>query len=218
MPLALLAVTALPSGFPLAAGSTPGASAGLSIYTCVDAAGRRHTSDRPIPECADRPMRELRSDGAIKREIEAPLTRAQREERERAQAAARVQEMRKRQQLARDRALLRTYPTLDDLYAMRDRQMAELQALVEKNYARMIELHKALTQAQARAASYTDKAAPESLKQQMARLASEILAEDALAKSRQKEQALIHEKFEGDAERLRELLEKQAELERTTPG
>ncbi|MEZ5738722.1 MAG: hypothetical protein R3E68_04125 [Burkholderiaceae bacterium] len=43
-----------------------------SIFTCIDDQGRRLTSDRPIDACANRPMRELRLDGAIKRDIPPP--------------------------------------------------------------------------------------------------------------------------------------------------
>ena len=44
----------------------PGKSAG-GIYTCVDAYGRRITSDRPIPECMDREQRQLSSSGVSRR-------------------------------------------------------------------------------------------------------------------------------------------------------
>ena len=44
------------------------------LYVCTDARGRTLTSDRPPPECADRPVRELRSDGSVRRVIEPPLS------------------------------------------------------------------------------------------------------------------------------------------------
>ena len=37
------------------------------IYTCVDANGRKHTSDRLIPECALRDQRVLNPDGSVRR-------------------------------------------------------------------------------------------------------------------------------------------------------
>ena len=40
-----------------------------AIFTCVDAQGRRITSDRPIAACMDREQRELSSSGSVKRVI-----------------------------------------------------------------------------------------------------------------------------------------------------
>ncbi|MEZ5660116.1 MAG: DUF4124 domain-containing protein [Burkholderiaceae bacterium] len=212
----LIALAAL-LAFGPAQGQYPGADEkrkGPSIYTCVDAQGHRHTSDRPIEACAKQAMRELRSDGATKREIPAPLTRAQREAKAAQAAADRVREMRERQQRARDQALLRAYPTLADLHTMRDRRIAELQERIEENYARMVELHETLQATQREIASHPAGKAPEELKIRVARLASEILAEDALVKSRQREQGVVRERFGEDAARLQKLLKMQAEADR----
>jgi Domain of unknown function (DUF4124) len=52
------------------------------IYTCVDAKGKKRTSDRPIPECSDREQRVLNKDGTLKR-VELPaLTPNERAEQE----------------------------------------------------------------------------------------------------------------------------------------
>jgi len=44
-------------------------SAYAQLYVCTDARGRTLTSDRLPAECADRPIRELRSDGSVRRVI-----------------------------------------------------------------------------------------------------------------------------------------------------
>ena len=57
-----------------------------SIFTCVDAHGRKFTSDRPIVECLDREQRELNQNGTVRRIIGPSLTASERaavEERER---------------------------------------------------------------------------------------------------------------------------------------
>jgi hypothetical protein len=48
------------------------------IYTCVDAKGRRITSDRPIIECIDREQRELSPSGTVRRKIGPSLTAMER--------------------------------------------------------------------------------------------------------------------------------------------
>ena len=80
------------------------------IYTCVDAKGRKITSDRPIAECMDRVQKEITPTGTVKRVL-MPLPSAQEqaalEEKEK-------QDLEERQKVAkeklRDRALLKRYP------------------------------------------------------------------------------------------------------------
>jgi len=49
-------------------GALLGVSASAAdVYSCVDANGRPRSSDRPIPECADREQRVIGPSGTIKR-------------------------------------------------------------------------------------------------------------------------------------------------------
>lgn len=45
-------------------GGAPAQAQSSGIYTCIDAQGKRHTADRPIPECLDREQRLLNRDGS----------------------------------------------------------------------------------------------------------------------------------------------------------
>ena len=44
------------------------------IYTCVDAKGRKITSDRPIADCIDREQVELNPSGTVRRKVGPTLT------------------------------------------------------------------------------------------------------------------------------------------------
>ena len=189
-----------------------------SIYSCTDARGRTLTSDRPIPECATLPMRELRTDGALRRQIDPPLNRAQREARARAEIEARARAMIERQEAARDRALLMAYPTMVALEDTRDRQIAEVQAQIDLAYERMVKLHEQLQAVQARVRTFASGQAPESLQLQVTRLAGNILSEDALVKARLNEQEQIRQRFGDDAARLKVLLERQEVADRMANG
>ena len=84
---------------------------GQSIYSCVDANGRKLTSDRPIPECIDRTQRELSPQGTTRRIVGPTLTekeRAVQEEKEKAIAEQRAFALEEKR---RDRALLSRYPS-----------------------------------------------------------------------------------------------------------
>ena len=48
------------------------------IYTCVDAKGRKITSDRPIAECMDRAQKEITPAGTVKRVLTPPPTAQER--------------------------------------------------------------------------------------------------------------------------------------------
>jgi Domain of unknown function (DUF4124) len=52
------------------------------IYTCVDASGKKLTSDRPIVECNAREQRVLNGDGSVRRILPPTMTADERSEAE----------------------------------------------------------------------------------------------------------------------------------------
>ena len=99
----------------LAAGSTfavllTGHVMAQGIYTCVDAKGRKITSDRPIAECMDRAQKEISPAGTVKRVLVPPPTaqeKAALEEKEKKDAEDRIKAAEEKR---RNRALLERYP------------------------------------------------------------------------------------------------------------
>jgi hypothetical protein len=83
---------------------------GEGIYTCVDAKGRRLTSDRPIIECLDREQRELTPGGSVKRKIGPSLTADERAAEEEKKRLAAEEHNRQLDEKKRERALLTRYP------------------------------------------------------------------------------------------------------------
>ena len=92
------------------AGYSASASA-QSIYTCVDANGRKITADRPIAECADRTQRELNQTGTVRREIGPSLTAQEAAARDAKDKLAQEANARDVENKRRDRALLLRYPS-----------------------------------------------------------------------------------------------------------
>lgn len=87
-----------------------GSVAAQAIYTCVDAQGRRHTSDRLIPECTDREQKVFSRGGTVRKSVPAllsPLEEAAKAQKER-QAAE--EKLRQADERRADRALLARYP------------------------------------------------------------------------------------------------------------
>jgi hypothetical protein len=97
------------------------------IYTCVDANGRKLTSDRPIPACIDREQKILNPSGTVRGSVAPALTPqelAAQEEKEKLLAQERN---RKDEEKRRDRALLVRYPNR----AAHDEERAEALKQIE---------------------------------------------------------------------------------------
>ncbi|PUA18134.1 DUF4124 domain-containing protein [Glaciimonas sp. PCH181] len=130
------------------------------IYSCKDAAGRTISSDRPMPECADRVIRELSKTGVLKREIPAPLTPEQRrqsqlEKEKRRIAAAAIEEQRQQ-----DRALLARYRNESDIEASRRYYLGLSQDTIKRDQDWIADAEKQLKEAQAETEFYKNKKIP----------------------------------------------------------
>jgi len=117
--LAAAAVSALP------------VAARAQLYVCTTN-GRTLTGDLPPPECGNVEIRELNRDGSVKRVIEPPLTPEQKKARELESKQRRERETQAQEQLRRDRALLETYASEDEIETSRDRTLAQRQALIDR--------------------------------------------------------------------------------------
>lgn len=129
-----------------ALGAAASGACAQAIFTCVDAKGRKLTSDRPIAECADREQRELSQSGSTLRTVRPPMTQAERLAEEERTRKAEEEKSRQQEALRRDRALLTRYPNqathdreravaikrVDDTVVVAARRTAELQAQQKK--------------------------------------------------------------------------------------
>jgi hypothetical protein len=108
------------------------------IYTCVDAKGRKLTSDRPIPECIDREQKELNTSGTVRRTVKPVMTAEEQRIFDDKQKAEAEEKARIAEEKRKDRALLTRYPNR----ASHDRERAEALGQVDivmKAAARRIE-------------------------------------------------------------------------------
>jgi hypothetical protein len=97
-----------------------------NIYTCVDARGRKLTSDRPIPECNDREQRVLNPSGTVKTKVGPTLTAQEYAELESRQKLVQEEQARTSEEKRRDRALLIRYPSR----TVHDKERAEALAVI----------------------------------------------------------------------------------------
>jgi hypothetical protein len=115
-------------------------AAAQGIYTCVDAQGRKLTSDRPIPECNDREQKLLNPSGTVKQKIGPSLTAAERA----VQEAKEKQELEERNRISeerrRDKALLSRYPNRAAHDKERNEALAQISAVSKAATTRLAEL------------------------------------------------------------------------------
>jgi hypothetical protein len=101
-------------------------TAQAQIYMCKDANGRTLTSDRPIPECANRAVKELSKDGVVKREIPPPLTPEQIRQKKEAEEKKKAEEAAIAEQKRRDAAIMGAYQNEAQIEAERQRSVSQL--------------------------------------------------------------------------------------------
>lgn len=118
----------------------PGTAVAQGIYTCVDAKGRRITSDRPNIECLDRAQQEISSSGTIKRVLGPSLTAQERkvlEEKERLDAQERSRDAEEKR---RNRALMLRYPNRAVHDKERSLALAQVHQVIASAFQRMHDL------------------------------------------------------------------------------
>lgn len=121
------------------------------IFMCVDASGRTISSDRPIPECANRKMSELGNDGLVRREIAAPLTAEQQREKQLQEEKRKAEAAAAREQSRADRAMLARYRSEDDIAQARQRELDNVQEMMVREQAMLAEAENQLQAARAEA-------------------------------------------------------------------
>jgi hypothetical protein len=180
------------------------------MYICTSANGKRISSDRPPPECADRTIHVLRSDGTPYKDIEPPPTEQQRKERDEEQKHKIDEEEARRAQMRSDRSLLETYATLDEIEAARGRNIADQQKLIDRALERKSELQRERKRLDDEAEFYLKRDLPEGLKRAFAANNESMKLQDQLIANTRAEMERVNQRFDGFAGRFKELLERGA--------
>lgn len=195
------------------------APASANMYVCTAPGGRTITADRPPPECANVPIRELRPDGSVRRVIEPPLTAEQRQAR--AEQALREQRLQqaKRAQARQDIALLETYASEKDIEAARRAALASRQAMIDRSNRRLETFAAERRKLDEEAEFYVNRKVPLKLEHAIEANESLVEAERRLIAEMQADLARINKRFDAEAERYRELVNAGAKpLVRTSDG
>lgn len=185
-----------------------GAVLAQSIYTCVDARGRRLTSDRPIAECLDRTQHELNPSGSVRRELGPSLTAAERAEREARERQQAQQQARQQDALRRDRALLARYRDQAAHDRAREQALSHVEAAATAVQLRLAELDKERAALDRELEFYPGRPPeqlPAKLRQQLADHEARVATQRRFLDEQAAERRRINERYDEELARLREL-------------
>lgn len=203
MALLVLACVSVAPRQVLAQAQTPIAG----IYTCVDANGRKLTSDRPIPECLDREQKVLNPSGTVRARVGPNLTekeRAEIEARQKQEAEARALQLEEKR---RERALLNRYPTRvahDRERAAAFGQVAAVAQAAQKRIDELLVDRRKLDQEMEFYVKDPSKAPP-SLRRQLEEIEQGVQAQKRFISEREIELQRISARFDEELERLKPL-------------
>ncbi len=177
------------------------------IYTCIDANGRKLTSDRKIPECWDREQKILNPSGTVKAVVKPPLsaqaqqTLADKMHAEQ-QARARLLETKRR-----DQALLQRYPHAALHQSARTQALAQLQQSQHASTVQLLDLRNEHLKLQDEMAFYASNPAqaPLALRQKLDAVTQAMAAATKELAAKDAELTRINTRFDEELQRLQPL-------------
>lgn len=177
------------------------------IFTCVDAKGRRLTSDRPIVECIDREQRELTPGGILRRKIGPSLTADERAAEEEKLRQTVEERNRLAEEKRRDRALLTRYPDKASHDKERNTALAQADALIATANQHAQELIKERKRLDLELEFFRNDPSkvPPRLKRQIEENADSIEAQKRFVLAHEEEKKRINARFDEELVKLQHL-------------
>ncbi len=181
-------------------------SAQAQLYVCTDAKGRTYSGDKPPVECADRQVRELRSDGSVRRVIEPPLTPEQKAARAAEEKRQKEEAERQRENMRKDLALLDAYANEQEIEETRNRALASRIAIIERAKKRIEDHAKDRKKIDQEAEFYAKREVPEKIKRSYQLNDSLVRSEEKIIADAKADMDRVNERFDNDLRRFRELI------------
>jgi Domain of unknown function (DUF4124) len=189
----------------LMGGLSAGALAASGIYVCVDAHGKRITSDRPIPECLDREQRLLNKDGSQRGVVGPRVTAREKAEREEAEHQRALAEQAHKDAVRRDRNLMGRYPTEAVHNKARQAALDDVNKAMASSQKRIAELKKERKALDADAEFYKGRTLPFKLKASIDGNQASQQAQQDIVENHEAEKVRITALFDTELARLRKL-------------
>jgi len=195
-----------------AAACATSSAAAQKLYRWVDENGVVHYGDRIPPQYVDRHREVLNESGVAIGYEEGALSPEEKARLERERAAAAAAEAAKAEIARRDRMLLETYLSVEDIVALRDNRLEMLEAKITVTEHYIGELEDRLARLEKSAQRYKPFSDREDAPELPPDLAAEIESTKSsiesyreMIRQTREEQARLKEQFDSDIERFKEL-------------
>jgi ATPase subunit of ABC transporter with duplicated ATPase domains len=180
-------------------------TSGAQIYSCIDANGKRLTSDRPIVECNAREQRVLNADGSVKRLQAPPMTADERAEAEAREAAAASDRARQQEAIRRDRNLLARFPNEAAHRKAREQALEDVRKALRLSEQRLSTLTTERKPLKDESEFYVGKPLPLKLKLAIDANDASVDAQNSLAQNQRLEIVRVDKLYDAELERLKKL-------------
>ncbi len=188
---------------PLVAGVAWAAPA--PIYSCIDANGKKLTSDRPIAECANRDQKILNADGSVRKIVPPTPTADESAEAELAARRAAAERSTQQDAVRRDRNLMLRFPNEAAHRKAREAALDDVRKAVRTSEERLkllaVERKPLLDEAE----FYPSGQLPAKLRQALDGNDASVEAQRTLVLNQQAEVVRINNLFDVELERLKRL-------------
>ena len=193
-------------GLLAALGLCQGAAADGFLYVCT-VNGHTLSSQLLPQECKNVEVRVLNPDGSLNKTIPAPLTREQKQQKKAEEEEQLRADEAERKQRARDKSLMETYSSVEEIEGARRRTLAGQQTLIDRADARIAQYKRERKHLDDEAEFYVNREMPPKLKEQFA---TNKTLTDQQVKTRADsvaEMSRINEKYNGFRKRFEEIQE-----------
>lgn len=182
--------------------------ASAQMFQCKDASGRSITSDRPIPECAYRPMRELSTSGMPRREIPAPMTVEERRKMQEQEEKRKAEAIAAEEQRRNDLAIRARFRSEADIEAARKRSLEPVEEQIKREKLTLANAEKQQKAAQSEVDAFKAKSAPVPtiVQRKLDDADHAVEASQKLLRDQESELVQINAKYEATLNRYRELV------------
>lgn len=180
---------------------------GGGIFTCVDAKGRRLTSDRPIQECIDREQKELNQSGTVRRTIGPSLTAQERAAKEAQERKLAEEEQRVAEERRRERAMLARYPNQAAHDAERASALNAVHEAILAGNKRIADLREQRRKLMLEAEFYASdpKKMPAKLRRDLDDVDRNIASQQRVVANQEEEKGRVNRRFDEELAKLRGL-------------
>ena len=176
------------------------------IYSCVDAKGKRWTSDRPIPECSEREQKVYNPSGTLRQVVPPPPTAKEREAQEAQERRLAEERQRQAEEKRVERALLSRYPNRAAHDADRAKALAQVQESIDLAQRGIAEQQKQRDKLMLEAEFYKDKSKwPAKLKRAFDENDQQVAAQKRYIANQEEEKKRANARFDDELAKLKNL-------------